>query len=46
MQAAVVKALLKFSDPSYKCFTFRNVYMTPTLKEYKRILDFPNNSHS
>jgi hypothetical protein len=45
VQAAAIKALLNFWDPSYRCFTFGNVDMTPTLEEYERILDFPNNSH-
>ena len=45
VQAAATKALLNFWDPSYRRFTFGNVDMTPTLEEYERILDFPNNSH-
>jgi len=45
VQAATIKALLNFWDPSYRCFTFGNIDMTPTLEEYERILDFPNNSH-
>ena len=45
VQAAAIKAFLNFWDPSYRCFTFGNIDMTPTLEEYERILDFPNNSH-
>jgi len=45
VQAIAVKALLNSWDPNYRCFTFRNINMTPTLKEYKRIFDFLNNSH-
>jgi hypothetical protein len=45
VQAAAIKALLNFWDPSYRCFTFGNIDMTPTLEEYERILDFPNSSH-
>ena len=45
VQAATIKAQLNFWDPSYRCFTFGNINMTPTLEEYERILDFPNNSH-
>lgn len=45
VQAAAIKALLNFWDPNYWCFTFRIIDMTPTLKEYERILDFLNNSH-
>ena len=45
VQAAAIKALLNFWDPSYRSFTFGNIDMTPTLEEYERILDFPNNSH-
>jgi hypothetical protein len=45
VQVMAVKALLNFWDPNYWCFTFGNINMTPTLEEYERILDFPNNSH-
>jgi len=45
VQAAAIKALLNFWDPSYRCFTFGNIDMTPNLEEYERILDFPNNNH-
>jgi len=43
IQATTIKALLSFWDPSYRCFTFRNIDMTPTMEEYERVLDFPNN---
>jgi hypothetical protein len=45
VQAVEKKALLNFWDLNYQCFTLKNIDMTPTLEEYKRILDFPNNSH-
>jgi hypothetical protein len=45
LQAAAIKALVTFVDPSYQCFSFGDIDMTPTLVEYERILDFPNNSH-
>ena len=45
VQVMVVKALLNLWDPNYRCFTFGNINMTPTLEEYERILDFSNNSH-
>ena len=45
LQTAAIKALVTFWDPSYRCFAFGNINMTPTLEEYERILDFPNNSH-
>ena len=44
LQTAAIKALVTFWDPSYRCFAFGNIDMTPTLEEYERILDFPNNS--
>jgi hypothetical protein len=43
IQATAIKALLNFWDPSYRCFTFGNIDMTPTMEEYERVLDFPNN---
>ena len=42
IQASTIKALLNFQDPNYQCFTFENIDMTPTLKQYSRILDFSN----
>ena len=33
---------MHFWDPSYRCFTFGDIDMTPTLKEYAQILIFPN----
>jgi len=45
VQAITVKALLNSWYPNYRCLTFRNINMTPTLKEYKRIFDFLNNNH-
>ena len=42
-----INALLNFQDPNYnyKCFTFRDIHITPILEEYDMILDFSNNSH-
>jgi hypothetical protein len=45
VQTSSVKALLHFWDPNYKCFTFRDVDVTPTIKEYAQILNFPNDPH-
>ena len=45
LQTTAIKALVNFWDLSYRCFTFGRIDMTPTLEEYERILDFPNNSH-
>ncbi|KAL9405528.1 hypothetical protein Peur_002500 [Populus x canadensis] len=45
VQISVVKALMHFWDSSYKCFTFGDVDMTPTLEEYAQILSFPNDPY-
>jgi hypothetical protein len=45
LQTVAIKTLVTFWDPSYWCFAFGSIDMTPTLEEYERILDFPNNSH-
>jgi hypothetical protein len=34
VQISAVKALMHFWDPSYRCFTFGDIDMTPTLEEY------------
>jgi hypothetical protein len=45
VQVIAIRALLDFQDPDYRCFTFRNIDMTPILEEYMRILDFLNNNY-
>jgi hypothetical protein len=45
IQISVVKALMHFWDPSYRCFTFGDIDMTPTLEEYAQILSFPNDPY-
>ena len=45
LQIIAIKALVNFWDPSYRCFTFGSIDMTPTLEEYERIFDFSNKSH-
>jgi hypothetical protein len=42
---SIVKALMHFWDPGFKCFTFRDVNMTPTIEEYALILNFINERH-
>jgi hypothetical protein len=43
MQNSAIKALMYFWDPMYQCFTFGNVDMCPTLKEYGLLTEFPRN---
>jgi hypothetical protein len=45
VQTSSVKALLHLWDPNYKCFTFRDIDVTPTIQEYDQILNFPNDPH-
>jgi hypothetical protein len=45
MQNSAIKALMHFYDPEYRCFTFRNVDVCPTLKEYGLSTKFPWNLH-
>ena len=45
VQISAVKALMHFWDPSYRCFTFEDIDMTPTLEEYAQILSFPNDPY-
>jgi len=45
VQISAVKALMHFWDPSYRCFTFGDIDMTPTLEEYAQILSFPNDPY-
>ena len=43
IQTSAIKALTHFWDPNYRCFTFGNIDMTPTIEEYAQILSFPHN---
>jgi hypothetical protein len=36
-----LKALVKFFDPSLRCFTFQNFQMVPTIEEFERLLNWP-----
>ena len=45
VQISAVKALMHFWDSSYRCFTFGDVDMTPTLEEYAQILSFLNDPY-
>ena len=45
VQISAVKALMHLWDPSYRCFTFGDIDMTPTIEEYAQILSFPHNPH-
>ena len=45
VQISAVKTLMHFWDPSYRCFNFGDVDMTPTLEEYAKILSFPNDPY-
>jgi hypothetical protein len=40
-----IKALIHFWDPDYRCFTFRDVDMVPTLEEYGVLTEFPEDIH-
>ncbi|MBA0826364.1 hypothetical protein Goarm_011222, partial [Gossypium armourianum] len=35
---ALLKAMVRFWDPTYKCFTFNEVDMVPTIEEYSTLL--------
>jgi hypothetical protein len=45
IQISVVKAMLHFWNPYYRCFTFGDIDITRTIEEYAQILNFPNNPH-
>ena len=36
-----LKALVKFFDPSLRCFTFQDFQMVPTIEEFERLLNWP-----
>jgi len=38
---STMKALMHFRDSEYRCFTFRNVDICPTLEEYGLLIEFP-----
>ncbi|MFQ6669498.1 hypothetical protein Gotur_034713 [Gossypium turneri] len=37
---ALLKAMVRFWDPTYRCFTFNEVDMVPTIKEYSTLLHY------
>jgi hypothetical protein len=36
----VVRALVKYWDPDYLCFSFKDVDLGPTMEEYKMLMEF------
>ena len=38
----MLKAMLHFQDPSYCCFTFNQLGMTPTIEDYDELLNIRN----
>ncbi|XP_039020533.1 uncharacterized protein LOC120152376 [Hibiscus syriacus] len=42
IDSVLVRALVECWNPSYICFTFGKVDMTPTLEEYTALLNIPN----
>ena len=38
----MLKAMLHFWDPSYRCFTFHQFDLTPTIEEYAKLLNREN----
>ncbi|MBA0755675.1 hypothetical protein Gogos_021038 [Gossypium gossypioides] len=37
---ALLKAMVRFWDPTYRCFTFNKVDIIPTIKEYSTFLHY------
>ena len=37
-----VRALVHFWDPNYRCFSFGNIDLCPTMEEYGMLTEFPN----
>ncbi|MBA0754698.1 hypothetical protein Gogos_020636 [Gossypium gossypioides] len=37
---ALLKAMVRFLDPTYRCFTFNKVDIVPTIKEYSTLLHY------
>ena len=40
-----IRALIHFWDPDYRCFTFGDVDMVPTIEEYGVLTEFPEDMH-
>jgi glutaminase len=40
-----IKALIHFWDLDYRCFTFGNINMVPTIKQYGVLKIFPEDVH-
>jgi hypothetical protein len=40
-----IKALINFWDPDYRCFSFGNVDLCPTIEEYGMLTEFPKHLH-
>ena len=40
-----IKALINFWDPDYRCFSFGNVDLCPTVEEYGMLMEFPKHLH-
>ena len=40
-----IKALMNFWDPDYRCFSFGNVDLCPTIEEYGMLTEFPKHLH-
>jgi hypothetical protein len=38
-----VRAIVHFWDPDYRCFSFGNIDLCPTMEEYGMLTEFPNN---
>jgi hypothetical protein len=41
----VIKSLINFWDPDYRCFSFGNVDLCPTIEEYGMLMEFPKKLH-
>jgi hypothetical protein len=39
----IVRALVHFWNPDYRCFSFGSIELCPTVKEYGMLTEFPNN---
>jgi arginyl-tRNA--protein-N-Asp/Glu arginylyltransferase len=40
-----IKALINFWDPDYRYFSFENMDLCPTIKEYGMLMEFPKHLH-
>ena len=36
----IVRALVRFWDPDYRCFSFKNIDLCPTMEEYGMLIEF------